>query len=306
MRPVDPEIVAGAVADWETELAPVADEAQHTVAIGDDRRGGPAGTVLMTLAGDQVWVGGSRPHPGVLAEEGPVAEAVRKLYRSWPLPVVALRGADGDRAVDDTRRPRLTEHELRAADDDPIQVDPPFVVHQGRRAVLAYDSTTVIGERDPLSRLLYWLSSSLGWEFPAYGFPALPAERTTWKHLPRLVLPSGAVLSPRRWTIDGPAFEGVAAATGAEQYLAWRALADERGWPDKVAARWDPHPLDPALVVPASSPLAVRALWGACGSAPRLVVSEVPPPTVVGGDGSRYVAEAGVIWHDPGFWDTSP
>ena len=301
MRPVDPELISSTIARWERELSDSADDAVHVVAIGEPVCTGPAGTVVLTPGSDAVWLGWSCPHPGLLVKEGPVADAVRALYRSWPFPVVGLRGTDAAHPEMDRDRPVLTDEEL-SADAPEVQVRPPYILVRGKPAVLTYDSTVSIGMRDPMSRLLFLLSSSLGWELPAFGFPALPVERNVWKHLPRLELPGGAILSPRRWTVDGDAL-GSLRVGGAAQYLAWRKLADDLGWPRRVACRWEAHPLAPTLTLPATSTLAVRAVLGAIPeSTARLIVSEVPPPSVIAPDGSRCVGEIGAIWHDPGFW----
>ncbi len=307
LRPIPAAAVDRAIAQWTDEIGPHAAAPSMTVAIEPTFRGGPAGTVVCTPSDAGVWIGGSRPHPGVLATRTPVARAVRDLYRSWPLEVVGLVGADPLRPQTSEPVAPLTDRVLDAAGLSSVAVDPPFLVEDGVRAVLAYDSTAAIGTRDPLSRLLALTASSLGWELPGFGFPALPRERSTWKHLPRLTLPGGAILSPERWTVDGDRLDDLLTATGAAQYLLWQSLVGENRWPDAVHVRWDPHPHGPMLPVRTSSPLAVRAaLNGVPPGTARLVISEVPPSGVPDGSGRRYVAEIGAIWHDPSYWRERP
>ena len=138
----------------------------------------------------------------------------------------------------------------------------PWVIDRnGKRMLLTYQSAAAIGATDPCSWLLFRIAMGHGWEFVSFGFPALPAERSTWHHLPRLVLPGGTVLSAERWTIPGETLRAISMCDESGRYLAWRAEAERLGLPPVVRVRWDPHPAASPILLRTDSPLAVSSLF---------------------------------------------
>src|SRR5207248_1314908 len=178
----------------------------------------------------------------------------------------------------------------------------------GQRLLPTYQSAATIGATDPCSWLLLRLAMAHGWEFVSFGFPALPAERSRWHHLPRLELGGGTVVSAERWTIPGETLRRLAAADDVERYLEWTAEVKRLGLPTFVRVRWDPHPAAPPVLLRTDSPLAIRSLFLRLPpDTPRLVVHEL-----VGGldanavrwpDGGRHMAELAVSWVDDSYFE---
>jgi hypothetical protein len=171
-----------------------------------------------------------------------------------------------------------------------------------------YHSGAAIGGSDACSRALYGLAMAHGWEFISFGFPATRAERTRWHHLPRLLLPSGAVLSPERWSLDRDTVTSLAGCRDGERYLAWREAADRLGLPSLVRVRWGPGTTE--LLLRTDSPLALRCLFDSVAArASCLVFTELPgTPSdwpVRDEAGRHYAAELGVAWHADGYWQAT-
>jgi hypothetical protein len=144
-----------------------------------------------------------------------------------------------------------------------------------------------------------------GWEFVSFGFPALPAERERWGHLPRLVLADGTVLSRERWTLDQDAVRELVALTGFQRYLAWRAEAERLGLPALVHVRCRSE--EPDLLLQTESPLAIRCLFDTLAvDAPWMVISELPGTPedwpLVDDAGQHHLAELGVTWVADNYW----
>src|SRR5207248_227634 len=95
--------------------------------------------------------------------------------------------------------------------------------------------------------------------FPSFQMPPLQAERTRWKHAPRLVLSQHVVLRAERWTIDRETIERIYSQRGAPRYLEWRAEMRRRHVPDLVHVRCGPH--QPELLMRTDSPLALEYLF---------------------------------------------
>lgn len=175
----------------------------------------------------------------------------------------------------------------------------------GSRQLPMYATGAAIGYYDVCNRLLLVIGNSHGWEFPSFKVPALQAERTRWRHRPRLVLTTRHVLSPERWTLDRETLVQLSGAATADRYLLWRRLMDTRGIPDLVHARCGPE--EPELLLRTDSPLALRCLLDGFGArAPWIELSELNgDPSdwpVRDTSGQHYLAELGVSWFAPKYW----
>ncbi len=182
----------------------------------------------------------------------------------------------------------------------------PWLRRAGGHAWLlpVYNSAVLIGQVDPCSRLLPLLAMGHGWEFLSFGFPALPAERQRWGHLPRLRLPGGAILARERWTLDEATVARLRALRGAARYRAWQAEVARRGLPARVLVRRGLA--DPEQLLPTDSPLAVRCLFDTLpADLSWLTLSELPgdPTTWPLRDaaGGHYLAELAVTWYAPDY-----
>jgi hypothetical protein len=175
------------------------------------------------------------------------------------------------------------------------------------RLVPVYGSAAAIGNEDACSRLLLQLAMAHGWELLSLGSPLL-AERRSWTHVPRVVLPGGTVLSAQRWSVDRRTVAALAGREGPEQYVEWRRHADRLGLPATVwvGAAEDPDP--ERQVLRTDSPLAVRSLLLEAARAPRALEfveahgepSEWP---VRDAQGRHHLAELAVSWFDETHWD---
>src|SRR5262249_12509996 len=137
-----------------------------------------------------------------------------------------------------------------------------------------YNSGAVAIGADSCSTFLLLTAFAQGWEAVSFGFPSLEAE-ATWRHLPRLLLPGGTVLSAQRWTLRREAIEDILAARGATRFQRWRALADDLHLPSLVFVRCGIRA--PDLLFSTDSPLAVRCLFDTIGArAPWMILTELP------------------------------
>jgi hypothetical protein len=162
-----------------------------------------------------------------------------------------------------------------------------------------YDGTVSVGFGDRCRRLLLLIARCHGWELLSHTVSPSHAERTRWQHLPRLRLPGGAVLSPRRWTIDANALTRAAALDGPARYLAWRGEIEARDIPAIVHVRTSPEA--PELLMRTDSPLAADALLRKCSPDTRwLSVTELPGDPhdwpIVDACGGHHLAEVAVTW----------
>ena len=165
----------------------------------------------------------------------------------------------------------------------------------GRRVFATSHSAAGSAPASVLGLLRRELVNANGWELLSFGLPLTIAECTATEPLPAVVSESGQVLRRRRLVADPVWVDRVAALEPAARYLEWVQLLSRADLGELVEA----HVGDaPVLLVPASSPLAVEALFASLGGpAEVLVVAEPPPATMVFDDaGQRYVAELAVSW----------
>ena len=170
------------------------------------------------------------------------------------------------------------------------------VERDGRRLFPSCHSAAGSVRLDPLSMLGTELSNANGWELLSFGLPLTRAERDAGGHVPAVVTsPSSSVLRRRGLVAAAAWVEQVLALQPAERFARWAALLGGASLPERVTVRVG---LEPPLLLPASSPLAVEALFASLPRpAPPLVLAEPPPSTVVtDGAGRRYAAELAVSW----------
>ena len=167
-----------------------------------------------------------------------------------------------------------------------------------------YGSGADIGSHDVCSRLLLVAAASHGWEFPSFQMPPLLAERSRWKHLPRLLLSGGQVLRTERWTIDRATIERTNAARGAAlPGLAQRNPPDRRARPGPRSLWTVRAGAAAAYRQPAGSALPVRYTCCPCAvaRARRLPGSPEDWP-VRDAQGKHYLAELAVSWIAEEYW----
>ena len=182
----------------------------------------------------------------------------------------------------------------------------------GRPLLVSTASAVGSSGRDPLSILGELLTNVHGWEMLSFGLPLTEAETVGRQPIAAVHTPSGHVLRTRRVALDPDWVEAARALVPVERYRAWVAalraagLAGSTGTPGSGAwaAGNETAGLvsvqcgqEPPLVVPASSPLAVEALFGVLRAGSWVVVADIAPATlVVDGTGRQHVAELAVSW----------
>ena len=283
---------------------------------------GPGGAVLLRLAAaDDLWIGPARPEPALFASrfaallDPLLLDALRDSYATaakagvTPAEIVGWDAFNPNGALHPVLTPRtLDPHDLR---DVCLLADPVaqrvWLHEPAAESLLApvYSTGADIGSHDVCSRLLLVAAASHGWEFPSFQTPPLRAERSRWKHLPRLLLSDGPVLRPERWTIDRATIERINAAKGAARFLAWRGELRRMGAPDLVHVRCGPY--EPELLMRTDSPLAVRCLFDThAARAPWIELSELPGSPehwpLHDADGQHYLAELAVSWVAEEYW----
>jgi hypothetical protein len=322
---------------WEERLEPVYGARMHVlpnIPAKPVPPPGPGGAVLLRLAADgDLWVGPGRPEPAMFATrfaslldedrddgETPIIAALRECAAAaarcgvtpieivgWnPLnPNTAIRPALNETTLDPHGAPSPSLHGLSIV-VDAVTLRPWLRDSQMLGPLLpVYSSAAAIGWHDRCNRLLLTLALGHGWEFLAHGFPALRAERTRWRHLPRLVLPGGSVLTAERWTIDSETLRRLTDLRGAARFRAWRREVDRLGLPELVHVRCGPAV--PELLVPTDSPLAVQCLFDTVlARAPWIQIAELPGSPdrwpIQDTAGNHYLAELAVSWHADGYW----
>jgi hypothetical protein len=157
-------------------------------------------------------------------------------------------------------------------------------------AVFWFSSANVVTS-DPISAQL--LRTSFQESFAA-GFraSALPvdAEVNSPRFSPRIRLPGGAIMRPRRTVLSGRALEDLAQASAAERYAQWQQLAAKHQWPALLNLQREG---EPPLLMRRDSPLALESiLRGVRDHMKSLIVEElVGAPWLVGADGRRHLVE---------------
>ncbi len=171
------------------------------------------------------------------------------------------------------------------ADGASVVLDVPNV---GKLTVLSLASAAVL-DRDDLAASL----AQAGFDErvdPAFRAAAWGAseEGDAVRFAPRLRLPSGGVVRPRRTTLTGEPLRRLAAAGRVERTIEWWRLARELGWPEAVSVSIDGAP---SLHVPAWSPLATESLLEGIQHAHSVLVEEPDVTARLTADGTSYVAD---------------
>ncbi len=181
---------------------------------------------------------------------------------------------------------------IRMAGDLPL-LDVPGLERPA--AVLAVGSAD-LSRDDPVTDLLlrtcFRVPAS---QFLPYDLSA-PAEAGRGRPSPRVLLPCGVVVRPRRTVLAGVELASLVAAEGAGRFRRWELLALAYGWPELLRVR---RAGEPALLVRRDSPVAVEAALHALGDGAPLSVEEVPTPMLRDARGRRYVAEVSVPFTRP-------
>jgi hypothetical protein len=322
---------------WETRLAPVHEARTAWLDFtpdGSALRPGPGGAMLLPVTGDgHVWTGVGRPQPGLFAsrvalllrEDGDTESGLLAALRDQGTRAAARAGGQLVEVVgsDPVSLNAAVRPALGAATLEPhgprdaslagvdVVADPDrarlWLTRGAAREPLfpVYNSGAAVGWQDACSALLLMLAFGHGWEYASFGFPALPAERTRWHHLPRLVARDGTVLSPERWTLDAPTIAKLAALRGPARYRAWQAEVERRALPPLVLVRDGSS--ESELPLRTDSPLALRCLFDTVARrAPYLVMTELPGDPVTwpirDAVGQHYRAELAVTWLDEEYW----
>jgi hypothetical protein len=290
---------------------------------------GPAGTVLLHLAADaEYWMGVARPEAALFAarfgslladeaaaDEAPVFAALRRINSApqcgvRPVEIVGWDAANPNAALhslltDAWLAPHTPGDELQLVADS--KSERVWLRRSDRGELFApiYSTGADIGFNDVCGRLLLVVAAGHGWEFPSLQMPPLRAERTRWRHAPRLLLAGGEVLRPERWTIDRKTLDHLSKLRGAPRYLAWRREMLRLGAPDLVHVCCGPR--QTPLLVRIDSPLAVRCLLDTCAAdAPWMELTELAGAPeqwpLQDAAGNHYLAELAVSWSADGYW----
>jgi hypothetical protein len=160
-------------------------------------------------------------------------------------------------------------------------IDEPF-------AVFCFASAD-IGARDRVARQLLWTAFQDAPE-PNCRLTVLPCEKDEPRFTPRICLPGGAVLRPRRTVLSGGRLNALARLNGLERYATWQQLAASYRWPGLLLIQRDD---EPPMLVKSNSPLALESLFKGVGDhITSLIVGEVPGrPWLTDAHGRHYMAE---------------
>jgi hypothetical protein len=163
------------------------------------------------------------------------------------------------------------------------------------RPVLVFSfSSADIGTTDPFSALL--MRSSMrggpGGQFDASSL-AFACEMANPQLAPRVRLPSGPVVRPRRMVLAGETLRTLLGEADAHRFAAWQALAVRHDLPPLMTVQRDG---ELPLVLVRDSPLALEAvLKGVDEATQSLTLDELSPtPWLQDGEGQHYLAELAV------------
>jgi hypothetical protein len=181
---------------------------------------------------------------------------------------------------------------------------PWLVRSEGTRPLLPVMTCAAnVGARDSASSALAAIASAHGWEFLAFGFPPLRAERLRWHHLPKLLLNDRTVLASERWTLDKHTVTQLRRLNGSTRYLAWRHEVERRRVPALVHMRTGADA--PELLMCTDSPLAVQCCFdGADDQVSELSLTELADclDALKDAEGRHYLSEIAVTWCADHYW----
>ena len=338
LPPGSPEAQAAAVhcQNWEHTLEPVHQQHTYTIpprAPNGCSSAGPWGSLLLRLStGKDIWIGPGRPESmlfsarfaALLTEPGnghaPFLEEIRahagtaaangielaEIVGWHPFnPNAAIRPALASGTLDaqGSRETNLQNLYLRV---QPGGGRPWLVRREGSRPLLPVATCAAnVGARDSASSALAAIASAHGWEFLAFGFPPLRAERLRWHHLPRLLLNEETVLAAERWTLDKHTVTQLRRSNGPARYLAWRREMEKRGVPALVHMRAGADATE--LLMCTDSPLAVQCCFdGADDQISEISLTELPDCpdafSLKDPEGRHHLSEVAVTWCADHYW----
>ena len=152
-------------------------------------------------------------------------------------------------------------------------------------------SAADIANGDPVSAGLLCTSFQ---ESSSFGFRAstIPVREEVDfpRFSPRIRLPGGAIMRPRRTILAGSALEDLARASAAERYARWQRLAAQFQWPALLNLQRD---TEPPLLMHRDSPLALESLFkGIRDHIESLTIEEVVgAPWLVDANGGHHVSD---------------
>jgi hypothetical protein len=152
-----------------------------------------------------------------------------------------------------------------------------------------------ISRGDPFSQLLLLTSfrESPGAQFRAANL-LFESEIARPRWAPRVRLPNGAIVRPRRTALCGDALtQLIGGRSPMVRYIAWQKLAARHRWPPLLALKRDGGS---PLLIQRDSPLAVEAALTGAGPNTRLVVIEEfeAKPWLVGPKGEHFTSELAI------------
>lgn len=151
-------------------------------------------------------------------------------------------------------------------------------------------SAANISATDPIaSNLLYTSFQERPIATPASTVP-VAIELATPRFTPRVCLPEGAMIRPRRTVLSGAPLQALMQALPTERYVHWQQLAIEQGWSDLLMLQID---TEPPLLMHRDSPLALEALFKGVRSGTQWVIIEefVSVPWLTDAHGRQYLSE---------------
>lgn len=159
-----------------------------------------------------------------------------------------------------------------------------------------YSSAARIGRLDPVSRYLFQLAMTHGWEFLAYQL-----ELGNWlnsRTCSQITSEKAVMLSPRRWLISSSYVTNLRRLSGAKRFAAWRDLVTSVGVSALVFVARATPPDDPAFLIRTDSPLIVDCILNYFEDV-DLIATEAPRAEtwpLVDRNGNHYVSELAVGW----------
>lgn len=151
-------------------------------------------------------------------------------------------------------------------------------------------SAANINATDPIAAtLLYTSFQERPIATPASTVP-VATELAAPRFTPRVCLPEGTVIRPRRTVLSGAELQEMAQATPVERYAQWQQLALEQRWAELLTLQVDS---EPPLLLRRDSPLALEALFkGVRDNTQWLIVEEFASvPWLTDSHGRHYLSE---------------
>lgn len=247
-------------------------------------------------------------------------------FRDWVVRVAAtLKEVDGlqltDYAVHGLHdrnaalRPRLTNQTLdpfggdRPALDAAVDDKGRLHLHardSGRRIVPLINTAADLRRADPFAAWIQAHGQLFGRPSLLCPLPALDAELSSWRHLPRLTFDGDVVISAERWHVPPESAATLVHDDPFEQFVAWRGMIAAFHLPELVYAHFGLH--DTEALISVDSVLAADIVSRSVKAHPAWLhfqEAAVRPETLWLRDsnGAHYVAEMAVAWSgDDDFW----